>query len=184
MGNLIPLLCMLPFAIGGTILMVTAQEVTTVGVLLCFVALVVGWFAVNQFGFFGNAYLKQEIQRRVLAKAGKDASKGIFVGFARPAYMGLLDAHEDLGYLFLGGETLEYVGELHQVSLAKADIIGVRYRANIHSALGLGRWVSIDARHKGKPVRVLVEPREASSLLENRKRGAELRARIEKWYRG
>jgi hypothetical protein len=157
-----------------------AGEITLTGVVLCFLALVVGWFAVNQFGFFGNATLKQEIQRSVLPKAGKDASNGMFVGFARPSYVGLLDAHEDLGYLFLG-EALEYVGELHQVTIAKADIIGVRYRANIHSALGLGRWISIDARHKGKPVRVLVEPREAATLLENRKRGVALRTEIEKW---
>jgi hypothetical protein len=184
MGNLIPLACMLPFAVGGGLLMVRAHEVTWLGVFLCALALVVGWLAVNQFGFFGNAQLKEQIQRKILPKAGKDASKGIFVGFARPAYVGLLDAHEDLGYLFLGTETLEYIGELHQVTIPKADIIGVRYRANVHSALGLGRWVSIDARHMGKPVRVLVEPREAPTLLGNRKRGAELRAQIETWRKG
>ncbi|HVT12165.1 MAG TPA: hypothetical protein VHE55_07850 [Fimbriimonadaceae bacterium] len=183
MGNLIPILCMLPFGLVGTLLMVKAHEVTAVGVVLCVLALVVGWLAVNQFGFFGNAKLRREIQRKVLAKAGKDASGGTFVGFARPSYIGLLDAHEDLGFLFVGAESLEYLGEQHQVSVAKADVKGVRFRANVHSLLGLGRWVSIEAIHKGKPVRLLVEPREEATLLGNRKRGTRLRKEIEEWRR-
>jgi hypothetical protein len=181
MGNLIPLLCMLPFAAFGVYHMLAWQSVTPIGVSFCVLALVVGWLAVNQFGFFGNQKLKQEIQLKVLAKAGRDASSGIFVGFARPSYMGLLDAHEDLGFLFLEEDGLEYLGELHHVSLSRADVLGVRYRANVHSTLGLGRWVSIEARHKGKPVRLLVEPREAKTLLGNRKSGTTLKREIEAW---
>jgi hypothetical protein len=181
MGNLLPLLCMLPFAAAGTFLMVRAREVTVTGIVLCFVALIVGWFAVNQFGFYGNAALKREVQRSVIAKAGKDASSGLFVGFARPSYVGLLDAHEDLGFLFLDSNALEYLGEVHHVSIPRADVKRVRYRANIHSALGLGRWVAIDAVHKGKPVRLLVEPREFATLLANKKRGTKLRRDIEEW---
>jgi hypothetical protein len=184
MGNLLPFLCMLPFAAAGTFLMVRAKEPTVVGILLCVVALVVGWFAVNQFGFFGNEALRRDIQKKVLSKAGKDASSGMFVGFARPSYVGTLDAHEDLGFLFLGSESLEYLGEIHQVSIPRKDVKAVSYRPNIHSALGLGRWVAIDAIHKGKPVRVLVEPREAKTLLGNKQRGAKLKKEIEDWRKG
>lgn len=183
MGNLVPILSMLPFGVMGTVLMVRAHEVTVLGVVLCVLALIVGWFAVNQFGFFGNANLRREIQKKVLAKAGKDASKGTFVGFARPAYVGLLDAHEDLGFFFLDPDSLEYLGEMHQVSIPRADVKGVRFRPNVHSLLGLGRWVSVEAIHKGKPVRVLIEPREETTLLGNRKRGTKLRKEIEAWRR-
>lgn len=181
MGNLIPLLCMAPFAGLGAFFLSRDGLASVPGILLCSAALVVGWFAVNQFGFFGNAILKREIGRKVLPKAGRDASSGTFVGFARPAYMGLLDAHEDLGFLFLTPESLEYVGEIHQVSIQRGEVKEVGYRGNVHSALGLGRWVSIEAEHKGKPVRLLVEPREAKTLLGNKKLGIDLRRRIEQW---
>lgn len=181
MGNVLPVLCMIPFAGVGIFLMVREEEITWPGVGLCAGALVVGWFAVNLFGFFGNSRMRREIVRRVLAKAGRDASDGTFVGFARPSYVGLLDAHEDLGFLFLDRDTLEYFGEIHRVSLAKSDIREVRYRANIHSALGLGRWVSVEASQGGKPIRLLVEPREGTTLLTSRRKGKELRSRIEQW---
>jgi len=184
MGNLIPLLCMLPFALTGVVLMLRAHTVTPAGVALCLLSLVVGWVAVNQFGLFGNVRLRREVQRKVLAKAGRDASKGVFVGFARPSYVGLLDAHEDLGFLFFDSDGLEYLGEIHQVKLARKDILGVRFRGNVHSTLGLGRWVGIEAIHKGKRVRVLVEPREARTLLGNRKRGSRLRKEIVEWMKG
>ena len=184
MGNLIPLLCMLPFALTGTVLMLHSHAVTVIGVALCLLSLVVGWAAVNQFGLFGNVQLRKEIQRKALARAGRDASKGIFVGFARPSYVGLLDAHEDLGFLFFDADGVEYLGEIHQVKLSRKDVLGVRFRGNVHSALGLGRWVSIEAMHKGKRVRVLVEPREARTLLGNRKRGTRLRKEIVDWMKG
>lgn len=184
MGNLIPLVCMLPFAVAGAFLLIKAQDITVAGVGLCLAALIIGWLAVNQFGFFGNAALRRDIQRKVLAKAGKDASKGIFVGFARPSYVGVIDAHEDLGFLFIGKEGLEYIGELHHVTVSRGDVLGVRYRANIHSTIGLGRWVSIDAKHEGKNVRILVEPREAATLLGNKRRGTELKKQISDWRKG
>jgi hypothetical protein len=189
MGNLLPFLAMLPFeAIGGFLVYRYIVSDTTssivLGTVLLLVGPVVGWLTVNRFGFFGNESLRREIQKKVLAKAGKDASSGIFVGFARPSYVGLLDAHEDLGFLFLGSETLEYLGEVHQVSIPRKDVKGVGYKANIHSALGLGRWISIDAVHKAKPVRVLVEPREFKTLLANKKRGAKLKREIDEWRKG
>jgi hypothetical protein len=181
MGNLIPLAFMLPLAITGVVTMIQDQEITPLAIGFCVGALVVGWIAVDLFGFFGNATLKREIQKKVLPKAGRDASGGTFVGFARPSYSGLLDAHEDLGYLFLTDNSLEYVGEIHQVSIPRKDILAVRYRPNIHSALGLGRWVSVEAMHEKKPVRVLVEPREARTLLGNKRVGTELRKKIDAW---
>jgi hypothetical protein len=181
MGNVIPVLCMLPFAGVGIYLMVREEEITWPGVGLCAGALAVGWFEVNLFGFFGNSRMRREIIRKVLAKAGRDASDGTFVGFAQPSYVGLLDAHEDLGFLFLDKDSLEYFGEVHRVTLLKSEVQGVRYRPNVHTALGLGRWVSVEAKQNGKPVRLLIEPRESNTLLANRRLGKELRTRIEEW---
>ncbi len=181
MGNLIPLLCMLPFAAAGAFVMLRAHAVTVAGVATCLVSLAGGWAAVNRFGFFDNDRLKREVQRRALAKAGREASQGIFVGFARPSYVGLLDAHEDLGFLFVDADSLHFLGELHEVKVPRKEVLGVRYRPNFHSTLGLGRWVSVEIMHKGKRVRLLVEPREAPTLLANRKRGTLLRKQIQDW---
>lgn len=181
LGNLIPILCMVPFALAGGALMLRAHRIDALGVGLCALSLVVGWFAVNRFGLFGNESLHREIARRVLAPIGKNASEGVFVGFARPAYLGLLDAHEDLGFLFMGEETIEFVGERHHAILRREEVRTVRFRPNVHSALGLGRWVSVEGIHKGKAVRLLIEPREEPTLLANRKRGANLRSQIQDW---
>jgi hypothetical protein len=67
------------------------------------------------------------------------------------------------------------------VTLLKSEVQGVRYRPNVHTALGLGRWVSVEAKQNGKPVRLLIEPRESNTLLANRRLGKELRTRIEEW---
>ena len=181
MGNLIPVFFMLPFVVAGVIHMVREEDFTWLGIGLCGGGLFLGWMTVNQFGFFGNANLKREIVKRVLSKAGRDASGGVFVGFARPSYVGILDAHEDLGFLFLDKNSIEYIGEVHHVSIPRGDVLGVRYRPNIHSALGLGRWVSVEAKQNGEPVRLLIEPREARTLLGNKRRGKQLRAKIEAW---
>ena len=183
MGNLIPVGCMSPFAVAGILVMALPHRVSPLGVGLCLGSLVVGWFAVDRFGLFGNDRLRRGIQRNVLSKAGRDASNGVFVGFARPSYVGLLDAHEDLGFLFLGEADLEFLGEAHHVTIPKRDVLGVRFRGNVHSVLGLGRWLGIEAMHKGKRVRLLVEPREERTLLGNRRRGARLRREIEEWVK-
>ncbi|HTQ11773.1 MAG TPA: hypothetical protein VMI31_17055 [Fimbriimonadaceae bacterium] len=182
-GNLIPVAFMAPFAIAGILLMVSLHQINALGVALCLLSLVAGWLAVNRFGLFGNERLRRQIQTRVLGESGRDASKGIFVGFARPAFVGLLDAHEDLGFLFLDQDELAFIGEVHQATVRRQDVLGVRFRANVHSTLGLGRWVGIEAIHKGKRVRLLVEPREAKTLLGNRKRGTQLRREIIDWAR-
>ncbi len=181
LGNLVPILCFLPLAIIAGAIMLKARGITTPGVVIFAVAVIVGWLAVNQFGLMGNENLRERLQRKLLAKAMKNTTAGIFVGFARPAYIGLLDAHEDLGFLFLEGDHLEYRGEQYNVSLHRFEIKEVRFRPNIHTYLGLGRWVSIEAIVANKPVRVLVEPRQANTLLANRRRGSELKGRLEKW---
>lgn len=183
LGNLIPLALMLPLAITGVVTIIQDQQITPLALGLCAGSLAIAWVGVALFGFVGNPGLKQSIQRKVRPKSGRDASAGTFVGFARPSYHGVLDAHEDLGFLFLSEDAVEYFGELHQISIPRKDVLGVRFRANIHSALGLGRWVSIEGRHEKKPIRLLVEPREAWTLIGNLRRGTTLRREVENWLK-
>ncbi|MFM9872119.1 MAG: hypothetical protein ACKVQS_01485, partial [Fimbriimonadaceae bacterium] len=47
----------------------------------------------------------------------------------------------------------------HQIELDWGSITNVRKRANIHSLLGLGGWVSVEAMVGEKAVRLQIEPR-------------------------
>lgn len=183
MGNLMPLLLVLPFEMVGVFLMLRTHTVTVAGVVTCVLGLCAGWVSVNLFGLYGNKRLRADLARKVLPKENKNASDGVFVGFATPAYMGALDAHEDLGFLFIEPEQLHFHGEDHHVTISRSDVKLIRKRANIHSFLGLGGWVSVEAVVKGKPVRLLVEPRAADTLLGNVKHARDLRRNLEEWLK-
>lgn len=181
LGNLIPILCVLPFVILSGIFVWVQRGVGVVPIVIGLAGIVVGWLAVNQFGLIGNAELRTALQRKLLAKASKNATSGIFVGFARPTYMGLLDAHEDLGFLFIEEDRVEYCGEQYHVLMHRWEIKNIRFRPNVHTYLGLGRWISIEGTVLNKPVRLLIEPRQSATLFGNRQRSRELRAKLEAW---
>lgn len=107
----------------------------------------------------------------------------VFVGFASPAFRNALDAHEDIGFLEFHDDKLVFRGDSKQVELPRAAIKSASLRANIHSWLFLGGWVSIDGEIEGKPVRLLVEPRERGTLLGNRRLRKGLRQRVQDWIR-
>ena len=65
----------------------------------------------------------------------------------------------------------------------KDQIKGVRFRPNVHTMVGLGRWVSVEATAAGKPIRLLVEPREKRTMLGNKRYGKALRTRLEAWLK-
>src|SRR5689334_20399913 len=90
MGNLIPLAFMLPLGVHGVVTVDPEQEVTPAAIGLCVRGLGGGLVAGDLLGFFRNGAPKAEIQKEGLAEAGRDASGGTFVGFARPSYSGLL----------------------------------------------------------------------------------------------
>ena len=45
----------------------------------------------------------------------------------------------------------------------------------------LGRWVSLEGKSGGKEIRLLIEPRERTTLLGNRLYGTRLLHRLKKW---
>lgn len=140
-----------------------------------------GWAATNLLGLFDNAAMRAQMEAMWARAGGDRARPRWFVGMARPKYRGLLDPHEDVGFLVLGEDALEFFGEEVRVSVGRDEIARVRYRANMHSWVLLGRWVSIEGETAGVQFRLLVEPRERSTLLGNLMFGSELRARLEAW---
>lgn len=157
-GNLIPLLLAAPF------LVICIRELAF-GKRLDLAAwyglgfLGIGWLAVNFIGLIGNSRLKLALEHRFKDEYEYDQSERLFAGFSRPGKYGLLDPHEDVGFLVFREAELEFFGEVHRVSVPYGMVRRVYRRANIHSILGLGGWVAIDAEVGGKTIRLQVEPR-------------------------
>jgi hypothetical protein len=137
--------------------------------------------AVNVLGLTGNRFMKKEMLHRLNAERGDSDSKKWFVGFARPKFRGLLDPHEDVGWLILESDRIVYWGEARRIELHRDQIVRVHVRANIHTLVGLGRWVAVEAVLDGRPARLLIEPREFPMLIQNLWLSGRIRREIEAW---
>jgi hypothetical protein len=154
------------------------------GLWLLLVGTVVGWVALNQFGFFENGRMRASLERILRAKEGDLPDDRMFVGYASPKYAGLIDAHEDVGFLCFLPDRLRFVSEVRTVDFPFAQIRRVRFRPNAHSLLGLGRWVSIEGRAGKETLEMKVEPRERRTMLANFRLSRPLRDRIRAIVRG
>ncbi len=175
MANLLPLLCWVPFAVGGIVLF--QEGLRTLAFVAWALVPLAGWFGINLFGLYQNEAMKRELHSLRPA----DAKLVRFVGIATPRHRSLLDAHEDVGWLILEEDSLRFVGERKRIQLAKNEIRSVRFRPNVHSLLGLGRWIAIEGTHEGKRFLLRVEPREHKTLRANRKEGARLLDELRAW---
>lgn len=184
LGNLIPVLFWLPLTIAGIVVIVKSGEASPLGIGLLGAATVVGWLALNQFGLYENGRMKGQLARIIIARGDVGPEAHWFVGFATPRYSSALDAHEDVGFLWMEPDRVKFVSEVRTVEVARADVTEVRFRPNVHSLLFLGRWVAIEATVAGKPIRLTVEPRVDRTLLVNRRLSNELLARLEEWRKG
>ena len=139
------------------------------------------WVALALMGYVGNGSMRREMSRRMHIDRPFDRTERYFVGFARPVFRSALDPHEDVGFLVLHPDRLEFWGSERKATLEREAIAGVCFRPNTHSLVGLGRWVSVEAVVEGKPVRLLVEPRGKATLLGNFVFSRRLLRRIEGW---
>jgi hypothetical protein len=181
-GNLIPLAFWLVLVLIGLRTILQTKELIGPGLAILAIATVVAWIVLNYTGLFQNALMREELAE--ILDAETDLPPGsVFVGFSTPKYTGLLDAHEDVGFLCFTPSAIIFAGEQRTVELPRSSILRIRYRANVHSVLGLGRWISIEALANGSPVRMLVEPRERNSMLGNLRLSTKLVRSIETWVK-
>lgn len=181
MGNLLPLVLSAPSGALGLFEMWRSGEILGRGLFWLSVSVPIGWLAVNFLGLFQNKAMKNEMEMRLRANRPKLPYRRYFVGMATPAFRGLLDPHEDVGYLLLHPDQVEFFGERVRVELTRKEIVGVRYRANVHSLIGLGRWVSIEAIVEGKEARLLIEIRQRPTLLGNLLMSRTLLRKLKRW---
>src|SRR5579862_2164119 len=178
LGNLIPAAVASPFAIYGIWWMAASGQVGAKGFWIFAMSPLVGWLAMNYFGLHKNELLKAEVMNRIVATRPDIKATLCFVGVATPKYASLLDPHEDVGYLILHPDRIEFFGDHLNLSIAKHEISGVDYRANPHSILGLGRWISVEGIIGDSRIRFEIEPRERKTLLGNLVFSRRVRARI------
>jgi len=181
MGNLIPIVLALPFAGVGLLRIQQTNQTLGDGLIWLVAMPAVGWLAVNLFGHFENGAIRDAMRARLLRDGVDLGDSRTFVGFARPGRSGLLDPHEDVGFLITRSDAIEFVGETHRVRVPRTAVVRVRFRPNIHSWVGLGRWVSVEGTLDGTPIRLLVEPRERPTLLGNRRFARRLRDDLDAW---
>lgn len=183
MGNLVPALLAFPFLGAGLAIMYRQGQVFGWGLWLAIAFPLILWLAVNRFGLYQNRKMRREMQQRLRAERPKLTSRRFFVGAATPRHAGLLDPHEDVGYLILHDDKIEFFGEKIHASMQRAELESVVFAPNVHSIAGLGRWIRLKGHADGKPIRLDVELREKDTLLGNRRLGSELKKRIELWQK-
>lgn len=180
MGNFVPILFWLPFASYGVYQIVESRQLLGSGLVYLAVATVAGWIGLDLFGFFQNGVMRRRLSEILCAETDLPADR-VFVGFSSPRYTGLLDAHEDVGFLCFTPGALLFVGERRTVEMPREVISSVGFRPNAHTIVGLGRWISIEGTAGKHPVRMLIEGRERSTMLANFLAGPALKGRIEAW---
>jgi hypothetical protein len=183
LGNIVPTLFMLPLVAWGVWWMLQNDTILGLGLWLVVGGVILGWIGLNLFGLPGNAFMRRELKRELTAKNVDFSNPHYFVGFASPRFVNMLDAHEDIGFLFLHPESIEFIGEKHRMKVPRNEVQRVRFRPNVHTWVGLGRWISIDCLRDGRRYRLNVESRERNFLMLNLFASAPMRQAILDWLR-
>jgi hypothetical protein len=107
LGNVVPALVWLPLSFGAIAWMVVRGEIVGLGLWLLIAATVLGWLSVNFWGLFENRKMKLQLGR-ILEARGILVRDAPFIGIATPRYSSMVDPHEDVGFLFVHPERLEF----------------------------------------------------------------------------
>lgn len=169
-GNILPLLIGVPFIVIGLIIGARSHSWRD-GVLIWFgLGVLLPALTLNWLGLAGNQTLKSDFYaRNSRAFARESDSDCLFFGVASSGFRSLLDPHEDIGFICLHENGFRFYGEKIRVEVSGAEIKGLGWKANPHSWLGLGGFALITYNQKGEDKTLLMESREKSSLLANKK---------------
>jgi hypothetical protein len=183
LGNLIPMIFCIPFLVVA-ILLYRPEKPFSGWPLFMGLFLVSGWTSLAIFGYWGNDSMRAQIGRkrdRVAPPTDGEKLPRFFVGMARPSYRNALDPHEDVGFVILHSDRLEFFGDELTFEMPKETFKSVRFRMNPHTILGLGRWISLEGEKDGQSLRLYLESRESSILIGNWGHSERIRAAIAGW---
>ncbi|MCE9558127.1 MAG: hypothetical protein K8R88_04180 [Armatimonadetes bacterium] len=182
LGNLVPALFCIPFLVVA-VLQFKPDKPWANWPFWMGAFLVVGWVALAVFGYWGNDTMRSAIGRRFDRKypPGTVDLPRFFVGIARPGFKNIWDPHEDVGFLVLHPDHLEFFGDSLALNISRSSFQSVRFRANPHTLVGIGRWVSLEGESDGTVIRLYIESREKSVLVLNRAIGTKIKGVLEDW---
>lgn len=184
LGNLVPLLFWLPPTAIGVFLVLRTGAILGPGIWLVATGQAVGWLALNFFGLWDNGRMRRDSLRNLAHRTPPPPGPVVFVGCASVTHKSILDPHQDVGFLSFGEDELEFIGEDRRMRLPRSSVTRVRFRPSVHTWLGLGWWISVEAVVEGRTVRMLLEPREKDTLLGNLFLSGWLKRLIQIWRRG
>ncbi|MEA2553277.1 MAG: hypothetical protein QOJ65_1453 [Fimbriimonadaceae bacterium] len=184
LGNVVPMLFWFLPTAGGVFWIFRTGRIFGPGLWSVIAGQVIGWLALNYFGLYENGRIRRDSMRNLIHRRPPAPGPVVFVGCASTKHHSILDAHEDVGFLSFGTNELEFIGDERRMRLLREQISQVRLRPSVHSIVGLGCWISIEAFINGMPVRLLVEPRERDTLWGNLMLSGWLKKVIDDWRFG
>jgi hypothetical protein len=183
MGNVAPFVFWLPPTATGLAIVLRTKNFFGPGLFLIIFGQVISLIVLNYTGLFANQRMRQAMTEEFDILKPHFRGLRVFVGFASPHYRGILDPHEDVGFLALTAETLEFIGDQRSLMVKLEDVHRVRFRPNTHSLVGLGRWICVEGVTQEQAFEMRFEPREVGTLLGNRKLGGLIKEKIENWMK-
>lgn len=184
LGNIVPILFWIAPTAGGVVWIALTNRMIGPGLWVLIGGQALGWIALNYFGLFENGRIRRDSMRNLTQRRPPPPGPVIFVGCASHKHQSLLDAHEDVGFLSFGENEIEFIGDERRMRILREQIQRVTFRPNVHTLVGLGRWISIEAVVNGMPVRMMLEPRERNTLLGNLMLSGWLKQVILEWRAG
>lgn len=182
LSNVLPVIPFFPFPFIAVWL--ESHGYMEVAVVVWVASPLVLWSSINFLALAFNESIKRRLKPLAFSMQSGPVMRTWFVGFALPHRRQMIHPHYDVGWLQLYSDEIVFVGERERTGLKKSEITGIGFSANIHTLLGLGRWMVIDGRTSTGRVRLLIEPRECRTLLGNLRLGKRMVAEIRRWWLG
>lgn len=179
MSNLVPLLFAAPLPAFVVFLGQAGRGDQALWVWVSIVPIL--WLAINFCSLFQNKQMQREMLGKLMADRTDPPIRRYFVGFAWPKRRMAIHTHEDVGFLLVYPETLEYFGDQQRFVIERSSIRRIGFGANMNTALGLGRWILIEAELDSKRTRLQVEPRERGTMFGNLILGNRMAAELRGW---
>lgn len=147
MGNLVPL--------AGALFATLVAAGLGLGIWSLIVGVSVGIPLISRYGFWENRQIREELESRF-------PHGGELVGFVYDRSADFLDAHAEVGLLYLPPGCIVLCTEHRTLRLPLNDKTAFGRKFNIHAAVGLGGWISIEnAGHRP----LLIESRAKDTMF-------------------
>ena len=181
MGNLVPAIVWLPLTVAGVLIVRATHEPLGSGFIMLLAGQLLTWIVLNYTGLWDNKPMRRALFKEFQILRPNHNGWRLFVGYASGPYSSWLDPHEDVGYCCLTGDTFEFYGDAKVRVVRREDVKSIHWKPNVHTLMGLGRWIVIDVVEGGRPISLKFEPRDRDTLIGNLLLGRKFKQRLENW---